>query len=58
MAGEATLFLKAGVDGYFTDYPAIGVAARDAFRPQPYGRLDARSRNSWTSFFSSSVSAV
>ncbi len=33
MAGEATLFLRAGVDGYFTDYPAIGVAARDAFRP-------------------------
>ena len=32
MAGEATLFLKAGVDGYFTDHPAIGVAARDAFR--------------------------
>jgi len=30
MAGEAMLFLKAGVDGYFTDYPAIGVAARDA----------------------------
>jgi glycerophosphoryl diester phosphodiesterase len=32
MAAEATLFLKAGVDGYFTDHPAIGVAARDAFR--------------------------
>ena len=32
MAGEATLFLKAGVDGYFTDNPALGVAARDAFR--------------------------
>ncbi len=32
MAAEATLFLKAGVDGYFTDNPAIGVAARDAFR--------------------------
>ena len=31
MAGEARLFLEAGVDGYFTDYPAIGVAARDAF---------------------------
>jgi glycerophosphoryl diester phosphodiesterase len=31
MAAEATLFLKAGVDGYFTDYPAIGVAARGAF---------------------------
>ena len=33
MAAEATLFLKAGVDGYFTDDPAIGVPARDAFRP-------------------------
>ena len=32
MAAEATLFLTAGVDGYFTDNPAIGVAARDAFR--------------------------
>ncbi len=31
MAGEATLFLEAGVDGFFTDHPAIGVAARDAF---------------------------
>jgi glycerophosphoryl diester phosphodiesterase len=31
MAGEASLFLKAGVDGCFTDYPAIGVPARDAF---------------------------
>ena len=31
MAGEATLFLKVGVDGIFTDHPAIGVAARDAF---------------------------
>jgi hypothetical protein len=33
MAGEATLFLNAGVDGYFTDHPAIGVAARDRARP-------------------------
>ena len=33
MAAEATRLLKAGVDGYFTDHPAIGVAARDAFRP-------------------------
>jgi glycerophosphoryl diester phosphodiesterase len=32
MAALATLFLKAGVDGYFTDHPALGVAARDAFR--------------------------
>jgi glycerophosphoryl diester phosphodiesterase len=35
MAAEATLFLKAGVDGYFTDHPALGVAARDAFRSIP-----------------------
>jgi hypothetical protein len=33
MAAEATSLLRAGVDGYFTDHPAIGVAARDAFRP-------------------------
>jgi glycerophosphoryl diester phosphodiesterase len=32
MAGEATLFLKAGVDGFFTDHPAVGVAVRDALR--------------------------
>ena len=31
LAGEATLFLRAGVDGTFTDNPAEGVAARDAF---------------------------
>jgi glycerophosphoryl diester phosphodiesterase len=31
MLGEARLFLKAGIDGYFTDHPGIGVAARDAF---------------------------
>jgi glycerophosphoryl diester phosphodiesterase len=31
LAAEATLFLKAGVDGFFTDFPAVGVAARDAF---------------------------
>ncbi len=31
LAGEAALFLKAGIDGYFTDHPAIGVSARDAF---------------------------
>ena len=30
MAAEAALFLRAGVDGYFTDHPAHGVAARDA----------------------------
>jgi hypothetical protein len=24
--------IMAGVDGYFMDYPPIGVAARDAFR--------------------------
>jgi glycerophosphoryl diester phosphodiesterase len=32
MATEATLLLKAGVDGCFTDHPAIGVAARNAYR--------------------------
>jgi glycerophosphoryl diester phosphodiesterase len=32
MAAEATGFLDMGVDGYFTDHPALGVAARDAFR--------------------------
>lgn len=31
LAAEATLFLRAGVDGFFTDHPAVGVAARDAF---------------------------
>jgi len=31
MAGEAALFLEAGVDGYFTDHSALGVPARDAF---------------------------
>jgi glycerophosphoryl diester phosphodiesterase len=31
LAGEAALFLAAGVDGFFTDNPAEGVAARDAF---------------------------
>jgi glycerophosphoryl diester phosphodiesterase len=31
MAGETRLFLQAGVDGVFTDWPGQGVAARDAF---------------------------
>jgi glycerophosphoryl diester phosphodiesterase len=31
LAGEARLFLEAGVDGYFTDNPSQGVEARDAF---------------------------
>jgi len=31
LAAEAELFLKAGVDGFFADQPAIGVKARDAF---------------------------
>jgi glycerophosphoryl diester phosphodiesterase len=31
MAAEARAFLDAGVDGYFTDHPNIGVLARDAF---------------------------
>ncbi len=29
--GEVRLFLTAGMDGFFTDQPVIGVAARDAF---------------------------
>ncbi len=35
MAEEAALFLKAGVDGFFTDHPALGVAARDAYLQRP-----------------------
>lgn len=31
LEGEARLFLEAGVDGYFTDHPAEGVAARVRF---------------------------
>jgi len=31
MGGEVHLFLEAGVDGFFTDHPDIGVAARDSF---------------------------
>jgi glycerophosphoryl diester phosphodiesterase len=30
MAGEVRLLLQAGVDGFFTDHPAIGLATRDA----------------------------
>jgi len=29
LAGEVRLFLRAGVDGFFTDFPGLGVAARD-----------------------------
>ncbi len=29
LAGEAERFLRAGVDGFFTDHPGIGVKARD-----------------------------
>jgi glycerophosphoryl diester phosphodiesterase len=29
MEAEATLFLRAGVDGFFTDHPRLGVSARD-----------------------------
>ncbi len=35
MAAEARAFLQAGVDGYFTDHPNIGVVARDAFVDSP-----------------------
>jgi glycerophosphoryl diester phosphodiesterase len=31
LAAEATLFLRTGVDGFFTNHPALGVSARDAF---------------------------
>jgi glycerophosphoryl diester phosphodiesterase len=31
LEAEATAFLKAGVDGFFADQPALGVRARDAF---------------------------
>lgn len=31
LAAEITVFLKAGIDGFFTDDPAIGRAALDAF---------------------------
>ena len=31
LEAEATAFLKAGVDGFFTDFPAVGVRARDAY---------------------------
>ena len=31
MRGEALRFLEAGVDGFFTDHPDVGVAAREAF---------------------------
>ena len=31
LEAEATAFLKAGVDGFFTDQPTLGVRARDAF---------------------------
>jgi glycerophosphoryl diester phosphodiesterase len=35
LAGEITLFLSAGMDGFFTDHPNIGVDARDAFVANP-----------------------
>jgi glycerophosphoryl diester phosphodiesterase len=31
MRREAALFLEAGVDGFFTDHPGLGVSARDDF---------------------------
>lgn len=33
-AGELRLFLETGIDGFFTDFPAIGVAERDRFVAQ------------------------
>lgn len=35
LASEVVLFLEAGVDGFFTDQPATGVAARDAWLARP-----------------------
>jgi glycerophosphoryl diester phosphodiesterase len=40
LAGELATFLSAGVDGFFTDHPAIGRAATDAFA----GRRSSRKR--------------
>jgi glycerophosphoryl diester phosphodiesterase len=31
LAGELRLFLDRGIDGFFTDFPAIGVQVRDAY---------------------------
>ena len=31
LAAEVELFLRAGMDGFFSDHPGIGNAARDAF---------------------------
>jgi glycerophosphoryl diester phosphodiesterase len=31
MLGEVRLFLEAGIDGFFTDHPGIGAAAREMF---------------------------
>ncbi|MCU0837751.1 MAG: glycerophosphodiester phosphodiesterase [Rhodospirillales bacterium] len=35
LAGEIGTFLDAGMDGFFTDHPNIGVAARDTFLAAP-----------------------
>ena len=35
VAGEIAAGLRLGIDGFFTDYPAIGVAARDAALRKP-----------------------
>jgi glycerophosphoryl diester phosphodiesterase len=35
LAGEIGEFLAAGVDGFFTDQPDVGVRARDAFAARP-----------------------
>jgi glycerophosphoryl diester phosphodiesterase len=31
LSDEITLFLKAGIDGFFTDFPSLGVQSRDSF---------------------------
>jgi len=35
VTGELTRFLEAGIDGFFTDQPNLGVGARDAFGEAP-----------------------
>jgi glycerophosphoryl diester phosphodiesterase len=34
LAGEIARYLALGIDGFFTDFPAIGVAVRDAYAPR------------------------
>jgi glycerophosphoryl diester phosphodiesterase len=34
LAGEIERYLRRGIDGFFTDFPAVGVRVRDAFTSQ------------------------